>query len=65
MRNNRIYRPNVVTRRAAAELTGAVTPYREVSPNKNYNNDDYNINNNNHATLAERFSRVRCTSCDN
>ena len=34
MRNNRMYRPNVVTRRAAAELTGAVTPYRGVSPNK-------------------------------
>ena len=44
MRNNRIRRPSVVTRRAAAELTGAVTRYREVLPN-----------NNNHAALAELF----------
>ena len=51
IRNNRIHRPNVVTRRAAAVLTGAVTLYRGVRPNKN-NNDD-NINNNNHAALAE------------
>ena len=42
--NNRIHRPNVVTRRAAAELTGAVTRYRGVRPNEN-----------NHAALAECF----------
>ena len=54
IRNNRIHRPNVVTRRAAAELTGAVTRYRRVRPNKNNNNDDNNINNN-HVTLAECF----------
>ena len=46
MRDNTIYRPNVVTRRAAAEVTGAVTRHRGVRPN---------INNNNHAALAERF----------
>ena len=32
MRNNGIPRPNVVTRRAAAELTGVVTCYRVVRP---------------------------------
>ena len=53
LRNNRIHRPSVVTRRAAAELTGAVTRYKEVRRNKN--NDDDNIINNNHAALAERF----------
>ena len=42
--NNIIYRPNVVRRRAAAELTGAVTRYRGVRPN-----------NNNNAALAECF----------
>ena len=52
--NNRIHRSNVVTRRVAAELTGAVTRYRGVCYNKN-NNDDININNNNHATLVECF----------
>ena len=46
MRDNKIHRPNVVTRCAAAEVTGAVTRYRGVHPN---------INNNNHAALAERF----------
>ena len=46
-RNNRIYHPNIVTRRAAAELTGTVTRYRGVCPNNNHNN--------NHAALAERF----------
>ena len=55
IRNNRVHRPNVVTRRAATELTGAVTRYKGVRPNKNNNNDDDNINNNNHAALAERF----------
>ena len=53
IRNNRIHRTNVVTRRAAAELTGAVTRYRGVRPKKNNNNDDSNINNNNHAALVE------------
>ena len=53
--NNRIHRPSVVTRRAAAELTGAVIRYKGVRPNKNNNDDDDNINNNNHAALAERF----------
>ena len=54
--NERIHRPNVVTRLAAAELTGAVTHYRGVHPDKNNNNDDNNIlNSNNHAALAERF----------
>ena len=42
-------------RRAAAELTGAVTRYKGVRPNKNDDDDDDNINNNNHAALAERF----------
>ena len=55
MRNNRIHRPNIITRRAAVELTGAVTRYRGVRPNKNNNNDENNINNNNHTALAERF----------
>ena len=55
LRNKRIYRPNVVTRRAAAELTDAVSRYRGVCTNKNNNNDDNNINNNNHAALAECF----------
>ena len=49
------HRPSVVARRAAAELTGAVTRCREVRPNKNNNDDDNNINNNNHAALAEFF----------
>ena len=44
MRDNRIHRPNV--RCAAAEMTGAVTRYRGVHTN---------LNNNNHAALAERF----------
>ena len=51
--NNRVHRPNVVTRRAAAELTGTVTRYKGVRPNKNNNDDDDNINNNNHAALVE------------
>ena len=55
LRNNRIHRPNVVTRCAAAELTGAVTRYRGVPPNNKKNNDDNNINSNNHAGLAECF----------
>ena len=55
IRNNRIHRPNVITRRAAAKLTGAVTCYRGVRPNKNNNGDDNNINNNNHVALAECF----------
>ena len=55
IRNNRIHRPNVVTQRAAAELTGVVTSCREVRPNKNDNNDDNNINNNNLAALVECF----------
>ena len=42
MHNNRIHRPNVVTRRAAAKLTDVVTCYRGVHPNKNNNNDDNN-----------------------
>ena len=50
-----IHRSNVVTRRAAAELTGAVTRYRRVRPNKNNNDDDNNINNISHAALAECF----------
>ena len=55
MRNNRVHRPNVVTRRAAAEMTGVVTHYRGVRPMKNNNDDDNNINNNNRKALAERF----------
>ena len=55
IRNNRIHRLNVVTRRTAAELTGAVTRYKGVRPNKSNNDDDDNINNNNHAALAECF----------
>ena len=53
--HNRIHRHNVVTGRATAELTGAVTRYRGVNLNKNINNDDNNIINNNHAALAECF----------
>ena len=52
IRNSRIYRPNVVTRHAAVELTGVVTRCRGVRPNKNNNNDDNNINNNSHATTG-------------
>ena len=37
------------------QLTGAITRYKGVRPNKNNNNDDDDINNNNHAALAERF----------
>ena len=44
IRNNRIHRPNVVTRRTATELTGAVTRYRGGRPSSN-----------NHAALAEYF----------
>ena len=55
IRNKRVHRPSVVTRRAAAELTGAVTRYRGVRCNKNNNDDDDNINNNNHAALEECF----------
>ena len=55
IRNNRVHRPNVVTRLAAAELTGAVTRYKGVRRNKINNDDDDNINTNNHAALAERF----------
>ena len=55
IRNNRIHRPNIVTRRSAAELTGAVIHYKGVRPNGNNNNDDNNINNNIHAALAECF----------
>ena len=51
MRNSRIHRPNVVTRRAAAEPKGAVTRYREVRPNNNNKN-------NNHASLAELFQPI-------
>ena len=53
-RNNRIHWPNAVKRRAAAELTNAVTRHRGVRPNNSSNCDD-NINNSNHVTLAERF----------
>ena len=55
VRNNRIHWPSVVMRRAASELTGAVTRYKGVRPNKNSDDDDDNISNNNHAALAERF----------
>ena len=55
IRNNRVHRPNVVMRRAAAELTGAVTRYKGVRPNKNNNDDDDIMSNNNHAALAESF----------
>ena len=55
MRDNRIHRPIVVTRRAAAELTGAVTCYRGERPNSNNNDDDSKIKDNNHADLVERF----------
>ena len=52
IRSNRINQSNVVMRRAAAELTGAVTRYRGVRTNKN-NNDDNNTNN--ITTRAKRF----------
>ena len=45
MRNSMIHRPNIVTRRAAAELKGADNRYTGVHPN----------NNNNHAALVKRF----------
>ena len=57
MGDNRIHWPNV-TRRAAAELTGAVTRYRGIRPNKNNTLDDNNINNKNLAALAECFQRI-------
>ena len=44
--------------RAVTELMGVVTRYRGVRPSNN-NNSNY------HATLAESFSRVRRTSCNN
>ena len=53
--SNRVHRPNVVTRRAAVEQTGAVTRYRGVRPNKNNTPDDNIINNKNLAALAECF----------
>ena len=46
IRDNTIHRPSVVTRRATAEVTGAVTRSRGVH---------LNIKNYNHAALAERF----------
>ena len=49
IRNNRISRPNFVTRRVAAGLTGVVT--HGVRPNNNNNNN----NNNNQAALTELF----------
>ena len=52
---NRIHRANVVTRRAAAELTGVVTRYRVARPHKNNNDDNNNNNNNIQAALAECF----------
>ena len=56
MRNNRMNRPNVVTGRAAVELTGVVTRYRGVRPNNNNNdNNNDNDNNNNHVALAGHF----------
>ena len=72
MPNNSVHRTNVVTRRAAAELTGAATHYRGVRPNID-NNDNNNINDNNHGALAELFQpgtlhRLRqlglCTNTD-
>ena len=51
MRKNRIPRPNIVARRAAAERTVVVTRYRVLGPNNNNNNNS----NNSHVTLAERF----------
>ena len=52
-----VNRPTVVTWRAAADLTGAVTRYRGVRSNKKNDDDDdnNNINNNNHEILTERF----------
>ena len=55
MLSNRIHRLNVVTRRAATELTDAITHYRGIRLNKNNNSDGNNNNNNNPAALAERF----------
>ena len=54
IRNNRTHRPNVITRRAAVEQTGAVTRYRGVRPNKNNTPGVTNINKN-LAALAECF----------
>ena len=55
IRNNGVHQPNVVTRRAAVELTGAVTRDKGVRLNKNNNDNGDNISNNNHPALAERF----------
>ena len=55
IRNNSVHRPNVVRRHAVAELTGAVTRYRGLRPNKNNKDDDKIINNKKHAALAECF----------
>ena len=48
VRNNKLPRPNLVTRRATVEPMGAVTRYRVVRPNNSNNS-------NNHAALVERF----------
>ena len=54
-RNNRILRPNVVTRRVSVERTGVVPHQRGVRPNSN---------NNSQVALEALSSRIRCTSCD-
>ena len=64
MPDSRIHRPNVVTRRAAAELTGAVTRYRGVRHNKTTTTTTTST------TTTTRLwrnvsSQVRRTSCDN
>ena len=64
MPNNRVHRTDVVTRRAAAELTGAATRYRGVRPN--INNMTTTTSTTTTTGLWRNFSsRVRCTSCDN
>ena len=50
IRNNRVPRLNVATRRTATDPTGAVTRYRRVRPHNNNSNSS-----NDHAVLAERF----------
>ena len=65
IRNDRVHRPNVVTRRAAAELTGAVTRCRGVRPNKNNNTDDNTPTIKTTRLWRNVSNRVRCTSCDN
>ena len=65
IRNNMIHRPNVVTRRAAAELTGAITRYRGVRPTKTATTTTTTSTITTTRLWQNVSSRVRCTSCNN